>query len=344
MKRDTLNARGDTTTLAPGLFDIELAINNELDVRWGAIRHHPLLSNIKFEGDETDWTDLQLTIELDDELELPFEMPDADMMEMINGGLHGFAAHVAQVCADLLAQAPELRAAQSKMRQRVEDFSRELAADGLELPLFWLSLAPHHHWIKPAEVRFDIALKGLGHHLRAEEIINEAGFDDSLVEAFDHAFETQRERAKQVTETTSVGAHGRIDALAVALIAAEPNPLDVFRLAGFLDRVDLRDGNSLYWSDGALRSSGSLTDNVEWFHDRIELPGRWFSAPAAAAMVGQPASDIVNHPAFAGITIRNVESALAAGQPFTVVEIELPLAFFNASTGQTWPDDDTSHS
>ena len=340
MNRTIPTARADISPYAPTPFEIEVAIDDVLDLRWAAARHRPHLSHMEFEGQDDGWSELKFTIELDG-LELPFEKPDADVMALLHGGLEEFAASVAAVCADVLSHSLELREAQSAMRRRVEEFCRELAVGGVEVPLLWLSLAPHDHWVTPADVRFDIALAGLGHSLRADEIMGEAGLDDDLCEAFDHALDTQRERARQVAEIRSVGAHGRADALALALIAANPHPLDAFRDVTSHDRIDLQDGVSLHWSNGVLRSSGDLPGNAAWYHDRVELPGRWFSAAAAAAMVGRPASDIVDHPAFAGVSISEVASEVMDGRTATFIGLEAPVAFFNASAGRSWPDSAT---
>ena len=339
MKRNIAAAAQDGATRAPTPFEIELAIDHALDVQWSGSKGRPELSDAKFAGEEDGWHELTFTIEIDGDLELPFEMPDAELMEMLHGGLEGFATYVAAVCADVLSHAVELRAAQSSMRRRVEDFSRSLASNGLELPLGWLSLAPHEHWIKPADVTFHIAFVGLGDHLREDDILGEAGLDDDLTEAFDHALDTQRERSRQVAQVRSAGAHGRADAMALALINADPHSFDALRDVMVLDQVDLQDGITLHWSNGVLRSSGKLSGGIEWFHNHVELTGRWFSAAAAAAMAGRPTSDIVDHPAFSGIAIREVASQVVQGRATTFVGLETPVAFFDASSGRSWPDD-----
>lgn len=327
---------------APTPLEIELAIDEALEERWGADRRRPEISDMKFEGDDQDWLELKFTVELDGDLELPFEMPDAEILHILHGDLNRYAADVAAVCAEVLSHAEELRAAQSEMRRRLEGFSRELAAGGLELPLFWLSLAPYDHWSTPADVRFDIALAGLGDHLRAADILGEAGLHDDLAVAFAHALDTQRDRSRQVAENRAAGAHGRADALALALIGADPYPLDALRDERTRDDVVLADGISLHWSHGVLRSSGTLPGGVGWFHDRIELPGRWFSAPAAAAMIGRSAGEVVDHPAFANITIREVASEIVSGKPMTIVDLRTPVSFFDAPSGRSWPVGDAN--
>lgn len=316
--------------------DLELAIERALDERWPE-RGNPQLIAFSHEGRLEDWSEIRFTIQLDDHLELPFEMPDADIMNLLDGDADGFADYVAAACAEALEHAEELRAAQDALRVRCEAFCRDLALGGLELPLSWISLAPHDHWISPADVRFDVALAGLGDSLESTEVVGEAGPEDDLAEAFDHALDVQRRRAQQLATTSAAGAHGRADALALAVIRSQPRPWDTFAEILANRRLDLDGDSSLYWFDGVLRASCRLPGGGECYHDRIELPGRWFSGPASRALAGRPAAEVLDHPALAGMLVREVTSEVIAGRTATYIELEAPLSYFDASTGRSWP-------
>ena len=103
------------------------------------------------------------------------------------------------------------------------------------------------------------------------------------------------------------------------------------------DRVELADGSVLYWLWGILHSSCRLPCGGEFYHDRLELPGRWFSAPVARALAGRPATDIVDHPALIGIIVHEVVSEFAEGRAATGVTLEVPVSFFDARSGRAGP-------
>lgn len=322
--------------IAGTALDLELAIEQALDDRWPE-RGTPQLIAFSHEGRPEDWSEVRFTIQLDDHLELPFEMPDAEIMNLLDGDMDGFADHVAAACAEALEHADELRATQDALRVRCEAFCRDLALGGLELPLSWISLAPHDHWTSRADVRFDIALAGLGDGLESIEVMGEAGPEDDLAEAFDHALCVQRRRARQLAATSAAGAHGRADALALGVIRSQPRPLDTFAAILANRRLDLDGDASLYWFDGVLRASCPLPGGGECHHGRIELPGRWFSGPASKALAGRPAAEVLDHPALAEVMIGEVTSEVIAGRPATYIELEAPLSYFDASTGRSWP-------
>jgi hypothetical protein len=316
---------------------IEQAVKQAVDEAWAGEPMPWSISELDHHGDGTDWVELTFSVDLGCDLVLPFEMPDADVLTLMHGGAAGYAAYVVDTCLEVMSHTSQLGAARDVMLAKAEAYSRALAEQGLHLPVAMVSLAPHESWLDPAEVRFQIALDGLGDHLRAAKVLGEsAGVGDDLARCFEWALDRQRLLVQARADARAAGADGKVDAIALAAIRMQPEPLALFHAMATGEMVELPDGVSLHWSNGRLRSQAELP-GAEWFNSRLELNGRWFSAPASARLKGQPASAVLDHPALVQVIIRKSDSWIEDGRRGTTLELDVPLHHFEAATGRTWP-------
>ncbi len=319
----------------PAIPAIRLAVEAALDqVRGG--RSQVCIDELHHHGPEDDWSDLEIMVEVDEELVVPFRLEDADLLSVLYGDERGFAGAVAETCELVLDHAESLVEKQRSVWAQCEEFTDRHNATGLRLLATSVSLAPQDQWDDPAEAVFEIEFTGLGGNLNRTEIRTQFHPGDDLDELLARELQAQRSRSVLLDQPRPAGAHGRADELAIAVMRSRGDP-SLYAAAMREEFLALDDGSSLHWDNGVLRYSGSPMKGVHCHGDTVTIEGSWLPEAKAEAIRGAPLGVLVDEPIVRDMRIRSVSTRFEAGRPLTEVVLDLSTVFFSADDGRTWP-------
>lgn len=152
-------------------------------------------------------------------------------------------------------------------------------------------------------------------------------------------------RAAELDELRALGADGRIDDLAAAIVRAAPEGATAVlaRLGAELETTVTMPSDepgaplyaTLFWRDGILRAEASVAGGLDLNGDRMELHAVRLPETLKSALVGRPLSHVIELPFGCDCIVTEVGDLSRGGMR---VRLSIGHSLVNTGTGEIWAE------
>ena len=330
-------APADITAVAEALYD-------DLDLDPEAPGHPRILSFGRHDGDE-DVCRFEIVTELAagvviattygsrEGLEEGSEQEGEDDVDDAVSGVHeavdACMPHVGRF-SDLVHEA----------RRRARMAMAEWQADGLQVRLVDVRLAPYDHWRGATDPLLVVLIEALDQRLSLQTFEVHADGLDTLEQELATERHQLEQRHADWLELSRNGANGWIDQLSLNAIAQFGDVATTLRRFASEWRIWVPDATCLLMRNGDVTAGNGTGDPaVHWGRDVIVVQGLKLSRQMSAAAVGRSVTEIFQHPFVSSdMTVLDVSTETQNGRVATVIKLAMPRRLFCSVTGRVWDE------